>query len=66
MTKLFSPDIPDPEPPSNMPDPNDALSKRARRRTGTVDTTSSAASDRLAPVPGTIGREFTRSTLGAS
>lgn len=66
MSKLFSPSIPDPTPPSNMPDPNDALAKRARRRTGVVDTTSSSATDRLATVPGTIGREYTRSTLGAN
>lgn len=66
LKNLFNPKVPDPSPPSAMPDPNDELAKRARRRTGTVDTTSSAAADKLAPVPGTIGREYSRSTLGAN
>ncbi|WP_017275764.1 hypothetical protein U8C32_02495 [Sinorhizobium medicae] len=70
MGKLFGgdkPDYPDPEPPATMPDPEDPLAKRQRRKqTRTLSTTSSSAADRLAPVPGTIGREFTRSTLGAN
>lgn len=66
MGSLFNPKIPDPEPASAMPDPEDALAKRARRRKGVVDMSSSAASDKLAPVPGTIGREYSRSTLGAN
>ncbi|MEM1218238.1 MAG: hypothetical protein AAGH79_04980, partial [Bacteroidota bacterium] len=57
----------EPEPPATMPDEGDALAMRRRRqRQSRLDKGSSAAADRLAPVPGTIGREFTRQTLGAS
>lgn len=70
MSGLFGskPKYPDPEPPATMPDPNDELAKRKRRsQTGQgVSSTSSSAADRLAPVPGTLGREYTRSTLGAN
>lgn len=69
MSGLFGdkPDVPDPEPPAPMPDPEDELAKRAKRRQmGGVQTTSSSAQNRLAPVPGTIGREYSRSTLGAN
>lgn len=68
MSGLFSkPKVPDPEPPATMPDPEDPLAKRKRRQAGgSIATTSSSASDRLAPVPGTIGREFSRGTLGAN
>lgn len=67
MGGLFSkPKMPDPEPPATMPDAEDELAKRARRRTGvTTAAQSSSAQTRLAPVPGTIGREFSRQTLGA-
>jgi hypothetical protein len=61
------PDYPDPEPPATMPDPDDPLAKRVRRKTtGALPATSSATADKLATVPGTIGREFSRSTLGAN
>ena len=69
MSGLFGKkqDIPDPEPPAPMPDPDDELAKRSKRRqTGTLQTTSSSAQNKLAPVPGTIGREYSRSTLGAN
>lgn len=69
MSGLFGgkPDYPDPEPPAPMPDDQDLLAKRNRRKTtGALPATSSAAADKLAPVPGTIGREYTRSTLGAN
>ena len=70
MSKLFgggSQKVPDPEPPATMPDPEDEMAKRAKRRqAGALQTTSSSAQNRLAPVPGTIGREFSRSTLGAN
>ncbi|SCW39138.1 hypothetical protein SAMN02927900_01300 [Rhizobium mongolense subsp. loessense] len=69
MGGLFGskPKYPDPEPPAPMPDPEDPLAKRQRKRQGgALATTSSSATDRLAPVPGTIGQEFTRSTLGAN
>ncbi|MDW9528078.1 hypothetical protein RWE87_04950 [Sinorhizobium meliloti] len=69
MGSLFKSDtkVPDPEPPATMPDPEDELAKRAKRRqTGGLQTTSSSAQNRLAPVPGTIGREYSRSTLGAN
>lgn len=57
---------PDPEPPATMPDEQDELAQRARRtRAKTTVADSSSAQTRLAPVPGTIGREFSRSTLGA-
>jgi hypothetical protein len=68
MGALFggSAKMPDPEPPATMPDANDPLAKRKRRQiSGQIQTGSSQAADRLAPVPGTIGREFSRSTLGA-
>lgn len=68
MTGLFGKSkIPDPEPPATMPDADDPLAKRARRRTaGALQTESSSAANKIAPVPGTIGREFSRSTLGAN
>ena len=61
-------EYPEPEPPATMPDPEDPMAKRQRRKTGGISpaTASSAATDRLASVPGTIGREFSRGTLGAS
>jgi hypothetical protein len=58
--------MPDPEPPATMPDDQDQIAQRARRgRAKTTVAESSSAQTRLAPVPGTIGREFSRSTLGA-
>lgn len=69
MGGLFSsPKYPDPEPPAPMPDSGDALAMRRRRQqTGVASSGgNSSAADRLAPVPGTIGREFSRSTLGAA
>lgn len=69
MGGLFSkPKYPDPEPPAPMPDANDPLAARRRRQQtgGLASSGSSTAADRLAPVPGTIGREFSRSTLGAA
>ncbi len=67
MSGLFSkPKMPDPEPPATMPDAQDELAQRVRRtRAKTTVADSSSAQTRLAPVPGTIGREFSRSTLGA-
>lgn len=59
--------VEEPEPPARMPDEGDALARRKRRqRSSQLDKGSSAAADRLAPVPGTIGREYSRQTLGAS
>lgn len=67
MGALFSkPKYPDPEPPATMPDPDDPLAKRKRRQTMQPRTANSSSADKLAPVPGTIGREFQRSTLGAN
>lgn len=68
MSGLFSKrKMPDPEPPAPMPDEQDEAAKRARRKTaGTLRQSSGVASTRLAPVPGTIGREYSRGTLGAS
>jgi hypothetical protein len=72
MGKLFgggskSTPPPEPEPPATMPDPEDPMAKRERRKTAKLSPsrTSSAAADRLTTVPGTIGREFSRGTLGA-
>lgn len=66
MSGLFSkPKMPEPEPPAAMPDPQDPLAKRTRRRQGGT-LANSATTDKLATVPGTLGREFSRSTLGAS
>lgn len=61
-------EYPEPEPPATMPDPEDPMAKRQRRKTANLSPgrTSSAAADRLTTVPGTIGREFSRGTLGAS
>lgn len=59
--------IPDPTPPATMPDELDPLAKRARRRqAGQLQTESSSVANKIASVPGTIGREFSRSTLGAN
>lgn len=67
MGGLFSkPKYPDPEPPATMPDAEDPLAKRQRRKAGGMSTASSTASDKLATVPGTIGKEFTRGTMGAT
>lgn len=52
----------DPEPPAPMPDPYDETGKREEQRK--LRATSSTAQNQLAPVPGTIGREFSRRTLG--
>lgn len=67
MGALFSkPKYPDPEPPATMPDPGDALARRKRRQQTIGASESSSAADRLAPVPGTIAREYQRQTLGAN
>lgn len=58
-------ETPDPEPPAPMPDPEDPLAKRARRRmTGTLAEPSSMAANSLAKPVGTMGREYSRQTLG--
>jgi hypothetical protein len=64
MAGLFSKTkMPDPAPPAPMPDPEDVLAQRNKaRQQGRL--ISSAAQDSLAQTPGTIGREFSRSTLG--
>jgi len=63
---FLKPDYPDPKPPATMPDEQDEMARRARRRqVSTTAAESSSAQTRLAPVPGTIGREYSRQTLGA-
>lgn len=52
----------EPEPPAEMPDPYDTLSNRDEKRR--LKRSSSTTQNNLAPVPGTIGREYSRSTLG--
>jgi hypothetical protein len=63
MASLFSkPKVPEPEPPAPMPDPYNATGKRAETRK--LAATSSTAQNKLAATPGTIGREYSRTTLG--
>lgn len=58
--------IPDPEPPARMPDPQDAMAESTKRRAERrIRGQSSTQQNRLAPVAGTIGREYSRATLGA-
>ena len=52
----------DPAPPATMPDPYDDTGKREDERK--LRASSSTAQNKLAPVPGTIGKEYSRSTLG--
>lgn len=69
MGSLFNPDVKAqlPPPPPPMPDPYDVEAKRAKRKEmRRVQNQSSTDQNQLAPVPGTIGREFSRSTLGSS
>lgn len=67
MGSLFSPKMPKPQPPATMPDPFDAAAQREKRKSAReLRAGSSAVQNRLAPVPGTIGSEFSRSTLGAN
>lgn len=62
MAGLFG-KAPKPEPPAPMPDPyNESGAKRKESRR--LASASSTAQNKLAPVPGTIGREYSRSTLG--
>jgi hypothetical protein len=63
MSGLFSkPKVPDPEPPAPMPDPYDEKAKRSEVRK--LAASSSTQQNKLAPTPGTIGREYSRTTLG--
>lgn len=67
MGSLFKPDMPKPTPPATMPDPYDTAAQREKRKSAReLRVGSSAVQNSLAPVPGTIGREFSRSTLGAN
>jgi hypothetical protein len=61
LGKLFSKPK-DPAPPATMPDPYDDTGKREEERK--LRASSSMAQNKLAPVPGTLGREYSRSTLG--
>lgn len=62
MSSLFSSKIPEPEPPATMPDENSAEAKRAKR--SAIVPAGGKESTRLASTGGTIGREYTRGTLG--
>ena len=63
MGGLFkTPKTPDPTPPAPIPDEQDELSKRARRRA--ERPTSGRSSTRTAGQNNTIGQEYTRGTLG--
>lgn len=62
MSGLLSKDLPPPEPPATMPDENSAEAKRAKR--SAVAPAGGKESTRLATTGGTIGREYTRGTLG--
>lgn len=67
MGSLFKPDIPKPQAPAPMPDPFDTAAQRKKREDARqLRAGSSTIQNSLAPVPGTIGREFSRSTLGAN
>lgn len=58
-------DYPDPKEPATMPDEFDEASIRAKREAERkIRSGSSSETNRLAPVPGTIGREYSRGTLG--
>lgn len=61
MGNLFSSKIPDPEPPATMPDENDPQTKRAKRA---FKPAGGRDSTRIAEAPGTLGREYSRGTLG--
>jgi len=50
-----------------MPDPYDIAAQRKQRENARqLRAGSSAVQNSLAPVPGTIGQEYQRSTLGAN
>jgi hypothetical protein len=67
MGSLFKPNLPKPQTPATMPDPFDTAAQREKRKNAReLQAGSSAVQNRLAPVPGTIGREFSRQTLGAN
>lgn len=61
MSSLFATKIPPPKPPATMPDPESVEAKRAKRA---LVPAGGKASTRLAPNGGTLGREYTRGTLG--
>lgn len=66
MSGLFG-STPKPQAPAPMPDPNDEAAQRKKRESAQqLMASSSIAQDKLAPVPGTIGREYTRQKLGAN
>lgn len=64
---FLTPHIPKPTPPSTMPDPYDIAAQRKRREDARqLRAGSSSVQNSLAPVPGTIGGEYSRGTLGAN
>ena len=61
----MSPKPPEPKPPAKMPDPYDALLSGSRRKKmRATAANSSANTNQLADVPGTISGAFQRKTLG--
>lgn len=67
MSGLFggSKKTPEPEAPAEMPDEDDPAKERSRRnQMRRLYGSSGRASTRLTDVPGTLGREYSRSTLG--
>lgn len=67
MSSLFSkpkaPDYPDPQPPATIPDTEDVAARRARRVNAARLPTAKSQTTRNV-TPGTIGREYSRGTLG--
>lgn len=68
MSKLFGgkpkePDYPEPEPPATIPDTESVMARRNRRAQAATRTTARKQTTR-AVTPGTIGREYSRGTLG--
>lgn len=60
MSNLFG-KTPEPEAPATMPDAEDPAAKRAKRY---VPTGGGRASTRLEKSGGTMGKEYSRGTLG--
>lgn len=62
---MSKPKVPEPRPPAEMPDPYDAaLGDERRKKMRRTSSNSSANSNQLAEVPGTISAAFVRKTLG--
>lgn len=63
MSKLFSPDIPEPEDPAPLPNEEDIVRAR-RRRLSALRTRKGRASTNMSESSGPAGVEFSRTLLG--